>query len=350
MPSMATATLALFLLLSSTASVPSADSSVRQAKATSTLLVLNKAENTVWLVDMATGEPRAKLPTGPQPNEVAVSPNQKVAAISDMGGAGVPLGKTMTFVDIAAGKVTQTIDLSPHGAAHGIVWLSNDRLLFTSHMTDSVVELDVKAGKVVRAIPTEQKGTHLAVVARDQSRAWAVNAVTGSVTEIDLKAGRVVRQIPTGARAEGISLSPDGKWVACGNIGADTVSIIEAETGKVVHTLAGTGMPIRTLFTANGKHLAVSCVKSGTLQVFSVEGWKKVAEVELKGAPAIPDYGNQWPVPMNLSLLPNGNLLVVLVTSHAVAEVDTKTWKAVRYFSTGRLPDGIAVAGLRDQA
>jgi hypothetical protein len=32
------------------------------------------------------------------------------------------------------------------------------------------------------------------------------------------------------------------------------------------------------------------------------------------------------------------------VTSHAVAEIDTKKWKVARTFDTGPIPDGIAVA------
>jgi hypothetical protein len=62
---------------------------------------------------------------------------------------------------------------------------------------------------------------------------------------------------------------------------------------------------------------------------------------------ANPDYGDQWPVPMNLYNLKNGNMMVVLVTSHAVAEVDTKKWKVARTFSSGPVPDGIAVSGGR---
>lgn len=308
-----------------------------------TLLVLNKLDNTVWITDLESAKVRAKLATGPNPNEVAISPDGTLAAISDMGSGQEP-GKTLTLVDLGGNKVLRKISIEPHTLPHGIHWLSKDRLVFTSHATDSLVEVDVPAGKIHRAINTEQKGTHLVVFSPDLSRAYTVNAISGSVTALNFKTGKVIKQIPTGDRAEGISISPDGKWVACGNVGANTVSIINTEDYTVAQTLKGIAGPIRTLFTQDGKHLAVSSVGSGALEIFDTKDWKIVASVELKQKPiADPQYQGQWPIPMNLTRLKNGNLLVVLVTSHAVAEVDTKTWKVTRTFETGPLPDGIAV-------
>lgn len=311
-----------------------------------TLLVLNKAENTVWLIHMDTGKVVAKLPTGSNPNEVAVSPDGFTAAISDMGPGPQDPGKTLTLIDLKTSVVAKTMNIEPHSMPHGITWISNDRVAFTSHATDSLVEIDMKtSGKTLRSIATEQKGTHLAVFNPDFSKSYAVNAFSGSVTAIDFKSGKVIKQIPTGERAEGISISPDGKWVACGNLGSNDVSIISADSNAITHTIPKIGGPIRTIFTKDGKHLAVSSIESGSLEVFETGKWSKVASVELKQKPiANPQYGNQWPVPMNLALRKNGNLLVVLVTSHAVAEVDTRTWKVVKTFDTGALPDGIAVS------
>jgi YVTN family beta-propeller protein len=295
---------------------------------------------------MDTGKVVAKLPTGSNPNEVAVSPDGFTAAISDMGPRPQDPGKTLTLVDLKTWKICKTVNIEPHSMPHGITWVSNKRIGFTSHTTDSVVEVDVESsGNISRAIQTEQKGTHLAVFNPDFTKSYAVNAFSGSVSAIDFKSGKVIKQIPTGARAEGISISPDGKWVACGNLGSNDVSIISTDSNAITHTIPKIGGPIRTIFTKDGKHLAVSSIESGSLEVYETGKWTKVASVELKQKPiANPQYGTQWPIPMNLALRKNGNLLVVLVTSHAVAEVDTKTWKVVKTFDTGGLPDGIAVS------
>lgn len=310
-----------------------------------TILVLNKAENTVWLIDEKSGKPRAKLPTGPNPNEVMVSPDQKIAAISDMGGGPNGPGKTLTFVDIEKGEIQKTLNIEPNGAPHGIHWLSNDRLVFTSHVTDSINELDVSSGKLIRSLPTEQKGTHLVVFGAENKSAYAVNAFSGTVTAFDFSAGKIVKQIAAGKRAEGISISPDGTLIACANVGGNDTSIIDAKSLEVVKTITDTPAAIRTVFTEDGKHLAISCVGSGVVEVFETKTWGKVATVELKQKPiANKDYGNEWPAPMNFWRRKNGNLLVVLVTSHAIAEINPKTWKVIRTYDTAGIPDGLCMA------
>lgn len=319
--------------------------SLLSPKVVPTILVLNKAENTVWLIDEKSGKPRAKLPTGPNPNEVMVSPDQKTAAISDMGGGQGGPGKTLTFVDIEKGEIQKTVNIEPHGAAHGIQWLTNDRLVFTSHVSDSINEFDVPSGKVVRTMRTEQKGTHLVVFGKEDKTAFAVNAFSGTVTAFDFSAGKVTKQITAGKRAEGISISPDGTLLACGNVGGNDASIIDTKKLEVVHTIKDTPAAIRTVFTADCKHLAVSCVGSGVVEVFDTTKWEKTATVELKQKPiANKDYGNEWPAPMNFWRRKNGNLLVVLVTSHAIAEISPKTWKVVKTYDTGGIPDGLCMA------
>ncbi|MEI7577693.1 MAG: hypothetical protein WCK51_12435 [Armatimonadota bacterium] len=314
-------------------------------KVVPTILVLNKAENTVWLIDEKSGKPRAKLPTGPNPNEVMVSPDQKTATISDMGGGPGGPGKTLTFVDIEKGEIKKTVNIEPNGAPHGIQWLSNDRLVFTSHVSDSINEFDVPSGKVLRTMPTQQKGTHLVVFGNDNKNAFAVNAFSGTITAFDFSAGKITKQIVAGNRAEGISISPDGSYIACANVGGNDTSIIDTRSLEVIHTIKDTPAAIRTIFTADGKRLAISCVGSGVVEVFDTTKWTKTATVELKQRPiANKDYGNQWPAPMNFWRRKNGNLLVVLVTSHAIAEISSKTWKVVKTYDTGGIPDGMCMA------
>jgi DNA-binding beta-propeller fold protein YncE len=239
----------------------------------------------------------------------------------------------------------RSINIEPHGAAHGTHWLSNDRLIFTSHVSDSINELDVPSGKIVRTMPTGQKGTHLLSTDAENKNAYAVNAFSGTITAFNLLDGKVTKQIGAGQRAEGISISPDGSLLACGNVGGNDTSIIDTKKLEVIHTIKETPAAIRTVFTKDGKHLAISCVGSGTVEVFETKTWQKTATVELKQKPiANKDYGNEWPAPMNFWLKRNGNLLVVLVTSHAIAEINTKTWKVTRTFDTGPIPDGLCVA------
>ena len=91
-----------------------------------TLLVANKTDGTVDLFDPQTGELRATLPTGDAPHEVAVSPDGRLAAISNYGDRDRP-GSTLTLIDIEHRKVAATIKLRKHKRPHGMVWYKGDR-------------------------------------------------------------------------------------------------------------------------------------------------------------------------------------------------------------------------------
>ena len=96
--------------------IPAAASTVLAAwlgagpAAAATLVVANKSDASADLVDLTNGLSVAKLPTGKGPHEVAVSPDGRLAVISDYGPRGED-GSTLTVIDVGAGKVLRTIDL-----------------------------------------------------------------------------------------------------------------------------------------------------------------------------------------------------------------------------------------------
>lgn len=310
------------------------------------LVVLNKAEGTASIVSLKDGKTVKKVKTGLGPNEVMVSPSGKIAVISNMGNQ-TP-DKTLTVVALPSGEVTKIIDLGTQGRPHGIAWLSEDRILMTSHATDSLVTVNIKEGKVEKDIPTGERGTHMVVLSPDKKRAYAANAGTGSVTVADLETQKVIATIPTGARAEGIAISPDGKTITCGNVGGNTVSVIDAATLKVVKTLENTATPIRTIWTKDGKYVLVSCVGSGEVAVFDPKDWSEKKRIKLGEQSVKFELKNQpHPIPMNYAVHEDGkHLFVVIVASNAVAIIDLDKLEVVGKIDTGEVPDGIALSSV----
>src|SRR5438128_7795113 len=82
------------------------------------LLVLNKSENTLAIIDPATLKVVARVPTGEAPHEVAASADGRLAFVSNYGTADRP-GNTISVIDIAARKEIKRVDLGallrPHG-------------------------------------------------------------------------------------------------------------------------------------------------------------------------------------------------------------------------------------------
>src|SRR5215510_5902640 len=76
------------------------------------LLVLNKSESTLAIVDPATLKVLARVPTGEAPHEVAASEDGRFAFVSNYGTGDRP-GNTISVIDIAARKELKRVDLSP---------------------------------------------------------------------------------------------------------------------------------------------------------------------------------------------------------------------------------------------
>jgi YVTN family beta-propeller protein len=316
-----------------------------------TLIVANKAEATVSLVDLSSGKVAATLPVGNGPHEVAVSRDGKLALIANYGTGPQP-GSTLTLIDIPGAKVIKTIDLGEYRKPHGVTFFGQDRALVTSEASKALLEVDLEAGKVVRSITTGQDISHMVTVTPDGSRAFVANIGSGTVTALDLTESKKLLDIQTGAGSEGIAVTPDGKQVWVTNRVADTVSVVDTGTLKVVKTIEAPSFPIRAEVTPDGKWALVSLAKSGDLAVFSTANLALERRVPLEATVAadrggrLMDFGNSS-VPIGIEIAPDGQRAYV---AHANADqisiVDLKEGKKIGFLTAGKEPDGMGMSAL----
>jgi YVTN family beta-propeller protein len=92
------------------------------------VIVTNMSDATATLVDAATQQVVATLPTGAGPHEVATSANGRWAVATNYGNR-EGAGSTLTVIDVRARTVSRTIDLSPHRRPHSATFLPGDSLL-----------------------------------------------------------------------------------------------------------------------------------------------------------------------------------------------------------------------------
>jgi YVTN family beta-propeller protein len=317
-----------------------------------TLVVANKSDATVSLVDLGSGKVVATLPVGQGPHEVAVSRDGRLALVANYGTASAP-GSTLTLIDVPAAKVVKTIDLGEYRKPHGLTWIGNGRALVTSEASKALLDVDVDAGKVTRALVTGQEVSHMVTVTPDGSRAFVANIVSGTITALDLKEGKKLADIQTGAGSEGIAITPDGRQVWVTNRAADTVSVVDAATLKVTKTFEAPSFPIRAEVTPDGQRVLVSLAKTGDLAVFSTAGPALERRIPLEATLAadragrlMADFGNSS-VPIGIEIAPDGKRAYV---AHANADqisiVDLGEWKKVGSLTAGREPDGMGMSAL----
>jgi YVTN family beta-propeller protein len=314
-----------------------------------TLVVANKSDDTVDLIDLKTKSSRATIPTGHAPHEVAVSSDGRWAAVTNYGDRQQP-GSSITLIDLKSRKVARTIDLGRHTRPHGVAWLDGTRVAVTTEGSGHLLVVDTKSKRIVSSPATGAEISHMVALA-GRSRAFIANIGSGSVTVIDLEAGKKIDDIRTGDGAEGIGVTPDGKKVWVTNREADTLSVIDVASLRVERSIACPGFPIRIAFTPDGKHALVSSARSGELVRFDAASGREVGRRKLDVSRASDAarrlFGDSFgtsPVPIGLVISGDGKRAYVAATqSDVVVVADTRTLEVIDILKAGREPDGMAL-------
>ncbi len=314
-----------------------------------TLLVANKSDATLDLLDPASGESRATLPTGHGPHEIAVSPDGATAVVSNYGDREQP-GASLTVIDVAAAEVVRTIELGEHTRPHGLAWLPSGELAVTAEGSAHLLVVKPADGTIRAAVETGQRISHMVAATPDGRRAFVANIGSGTVTAVDLEAGVKLADVATGAGAEGIDISPDGREVWVGNRAADTLSVIDPDSLEVVATVPCAGFPIRVRVTPDGSRVLVSAARSGEVVQFDRAARRELrrAQLDLSTVPGFERrlFGDRFgdsPVPVGLVMAPGGEVAWVAATqADAVAVLDPGTLAVRGLLRAGREPDGMA--------
>lgn len=297
-----------------------------------TLLILNKNDATLALVDPATNSVIAKVPTGDGPHEVVASTDGRYAFVSNYG-AQTP-GSTISMIDLAARKELRRIDVTPLSRPHGLAFYDG-KLYFTSETSQIVGRYDPDTNKIDAQYPTGQQTSHMVLISHDGRHLFTANIRGNSISIFNRGADggwTNATAIPVGRGPEGLDLSPDGRelWTAHSQDGA--VSVIDVEKRLVAATIdLKTRRSNRVKFTPDGAHVLITDLDAGELIVLDARARKEVTRVALgrsvEGILMNPDGSKAY-------VAENGD--------DAVAIVDTKTWAVTGRIRAGGGPDGMA--------
>jgi YVTN family beta-propeller protein len=314
-----------------------------------TLIVGNKSDDTVDLIDLASGQSTGTVATGHAPHEVAVSPDGKTAVVTNYGSRG-QAGSSLTVVDLEAARSVRTLETGRHTRPHGVEFLDDRTVAVTTEGSRHLLLIDTSSGELLKEIETDQEVSHMVAVTPDGRRAFVANIGSGTVTAIDLDDGKKLADIETGAGAEGVAMTPDGRSIWVTNRAADTLSIVNTETLEIQATIACPSFPIRVEITPDGERALVSTARSGEVVVFDTTARRELVrrKLDLENAPDADDrlfsdrFGDS-PVPVGIQLSPDGATAWVAATqADAVVEIRTSDLEVLRVLRAGHEPDGMA--------
>jgi YVTN family beta-propeller protein len=351
------------------------------------LLVLNKGDNSLAIVDPGTGKVVAKLPSGPDPHEVVAS--KGLAFISNYGG-----NNTLSVVDLVAQKALPAVNLGALRSPHGL-WVAGGKVYFTAEANKIIGSYDPASQQIDWLLGLGQERTHMIVVSPDAKKIYTANVNSDTISLIERGSGANgpgrfpgpsgppgpggpggpppgprgeggpppdgqggpgrppgpgggpggppfggggwnATHVSVGKGPEGFDVSPDGKEVWAANSHDGTVSVIDVSTKSVVQTLnVGTRMSNRLKFTPDGKLVLISDLGGRDLVVVDVTSRKELKRIALGGGAA------------GILMQPDGSKAYVAVGSdNGVTVIDLKTIEVAGHIETGPGPDGLSWATL----
>jgi YVTN family beta-propeller protein len=300
------------------------------------LLVLEKEDKTLAIVNPGTLKVVVRVPAGEDPHEVVVNQDGSRAYISNYGGFRTPQ-KTLSIVDLSSQKALPPADLGPLRAPHGLD-LVNDKVYFTAEGSKVIGCYDPASNQVEWELGTGQDRTHMLKVMPDLRTIFTASMTSNTITafEQDKNAdfsGWTETNIPVSKAPEGFDVAPDGKelWAASHQ---EMVTIIDIATKKVIQTInVHSKFANRLKFTPDGKHVLISDLGNGDLIVVDAASREEVKRISLGRGVA------------GILILPDGSVAYIAVSSDSnVAVVDLKTFSVTGRIATGKGPDGLAWA------
>ncbi len=310
------------------------------------LVVLDKSDATLRMIEPNSGHVRDLVPTGIGPHEAVAAPDGTLVVVSDYGDQAT-LGHTLTVFDPFARHVVATIDLSPHTRPHGIAFLDQrSTVLVTSETSKALLVVDLGARKVTRIIPTEAELSHMLAVTPDRTRVFTANMRGNSVSAIDLSSGKVLEVLETGNQPEAIAVTPDGNEVWIGHNGDDKIVVLDAHTLEKKAEFACGKKPIRIAFVPNGELALVSCADSDELALIDAHARTERKRIALFAEPVPPGHkpGNPLPPSLPIGVLCDHDGRFAYVACNAaneIAVIDLSRLELSGYITTGKQPDGM---------
>jgi YVTN family beta-propeller protein len=300
------------------------------------LLVLNKNDASLTILDPSDLKVLGKVTVGDSPHEVVASSDGKLAFVANYG-AQTP-GNSLSVIDLQTRKELRRVDLSPLVRPHGIQEIGG-KIYFSAETNRAIARFDPATNKVDWLMGTGQNASHMVVGSSDQKRFYTANIGSDSVTMFEFAnvppSPSQITQIAVGKQPEAIDLSPDGKevWVGLNQEGA--IDIVDTTTKKTVEKIKLGERPYRVKFTPDGK--TVYATMPGTKEIIVIDAAtrKETKRMKLES------------IPLGIVFSKDGKFAFVsAVEKDFVLKIDLEKLETVAKAETGKAPDGVALAGM----
>ena len=238
-------------------------------------------------------------------------------------------------IDTSSDAVIAKVPVGMH-PAHVVV-SPDGRLAYVTNGGDDMVSvIDTSEQRVVATIPVG-KFPHGLRISPDGKQAYVANLKGGTVSVIDTVSQKEIAQVQVGKGPAQVGFTPDGRLVLVSLSEENAVAVIDPATRQVIRKVAVGTVPIQLYATPNSRMLLVAnqgtSKKPGrTVSLIDLESFKVVKTV-VTGAGAhgvVVDRDGRYAYVTN-------------TYANSVSVLDVKDRKVTKTVPVGKGPNGISV-------
>ncbi len=227
---------------------------------------------------------------GDLPLNIAISPSQKLAAITNNGQS----TQTLQLVDIKKGVTTDTIKIGKSWL--GLTFSDNGKQLYASGGNDNIIiryEIRNKkfsnADTIVIGKPWPERISIAGIAIDDKNnRLYSVTKENNSLYVIDTKSKIILSQHSLGGEGYTCILSPDRKTLYASCWGCDKIVLFDTEKQKITGTISVGDNPNDLCLTKKGDFLFVANANDNSVSVIDTRKRKVIETLNAALYPGAP--------------------------------------------------------------
>ena len=306
------------------------------------LLVANKGDNALGLIDVGSGKQVAEVAEGGVTgHEVIASRDGKLAYVPIYGNSGVGMpgtdGSNMVVIDLASRKVVGNVDFGKGVRPHCPLFGPKNGLLYVStELEKAIAIIDPKTLKIIGSVPTGQEQSHMFTITKDGHRAYTANVGPGTVSVLDLDSRKTLDIIPVSGQVQRIALSVDDKLVFTSDVTKPQLAVIDTATNKIKTWIPMPGLGYGSAPTPDGKWLVIALPLINKVGVIDLKSMQVAHTIDVPTKP------------QEVLIAPDGKTAYVSCDQSAkVAVINVADWTVKGMIDAGKGVDGLAWAAAR---
>ncbi len=295
------------------------------------LLVLNKDEDSISVIDLTTDKEIKKIKTDYNPHEIVLSPDKTKSFVT------CSLGNSLYVISNDNFEVIEIIKHEDFNFPHGLaICKKTNELYLASTMSNKFYVLDIDSHEIKEVFDTYQDKSHMVTMNPEETVAYIPNIGSSNVSVYDVNKKSFKTHFPVGNGPEGLDVYKNGD-IYSANQNDDRLVIYDAITYKEKFSLRLGKIPIRVMFSPDYKYLLVPNRESNDLSIIVPEYsfCGKIRPYEIKRIPlGIWTGGVTFSEDSNFAYIANNK-------TNDISVVCMKNLEEIKRIKAGIHPDGI---------